>query len=99
MPIFTLALSFISSKNQLSPIKIGITQINDVVPMQIRHAIKFFTPPAPGASFIKAFKTKFCPGRCPRTFLRQKSCFIKLAKFRKFSHFVLNVGQLFRRPT
>ena len=21
-----------------------------------------------GASFIKAFKTKLCPGRCPRTF-------------------------------
>ena len=41
MPIFTLALLFISSKNQLSPIKIGITQIKGVVPMQIRHAIKF----------------------------------------------------------
>ena len=41
IPIFTLALLFISSKNQLSPIKIGITQINGVVPMQIRHAIKF----------------------------------------------------------
>ena len=43
MPIFTLALLFISSKNQLSPIKIGIAQIKGVVPMQIRHAIKFHT--------------------------------------------------------
>ena len=41
MPIFTLALLFISSMNQLSPIKIWIiTQIKGV-PMQIRHAIKF----------------------------------------------------------
>ena len=41
IPILTLALLFISSKNQLSPIKIRITQINGVVQMQIRHAIKF----------------------------------------------------------
>ena len=41
MPIFTWAFLFISSKNQLSPIKIGITQMNGVVPMQIRHSIKF----------------------------------------------------------
>ena len=39
IPIFILALLFISSKNQLSPIKIRITQINSVVQMQIRHAI------------------------------------------------------------
>ena len=41
IPIFILALLLISSKNQLSPIKIRITQINSVVQMQIRHAIKF----------------------------------------------------------
>ena len=41
MPIFTLALLFISSMNQLSPVKIWITQIKGVVSMQIRHDIKF----------------------------------------------------------
>ena len=37
--------------------------------------------------------------KCLRTCLRQKSCFIKLWRFRKFSLFVLYVGQINRCPS
>ena len=57
---FALALLFISSKNQLSPINIGITQINGVVRLQIRHAIKFFTPPAPDQCDGRVHNTCLC---------------------------------------
>ena len=37
--------------------------------------------------------------KCLRTCLRQNSCFIKLWRFRKFSLFVLYVGQINRCPS
>ena len=37
--------------------------------------------------------------KCPRTFLGQISCFIKLSSAEKFLLFVLNLGRKFWRPT
>ena len=49
--------------------------------------------------FHQSIEDVFLSLKCLRTCLRQKSCFIKLWRFRKFSLFVLYVGQINRCPS